>query len=121
MVSTASNAPLLARRKTVSAGEVAFYRDAFGPCAFDRRPNRVDLLAAEIAAFAGMWIEARDGDARTFESGCPHAIVGEVDSAQHARPGDPRRSLGSSVCSSRVLKRAMSSSVCSTRASRSHT
>ena len=48
----------------MSAGSGPIRSHAFAAQAFEHRDDDVDFLAAEMAAFAGMRIEAEHGDAR---------------------------------------------------------
>ena len=48
----------------------------------DRRGDDLDLLAADVAALAGVGIERRDRDPRSAEAGGPQGLVGQPDRRQ---------------------------------------
>ena len=50
---------------------------------FDRRDDRVDFLASEMAAFAGVRIESEHGDARGGDAEAPDQIVMENSQRAH--------------------------------------
>src|SRR5262249_35645195 len=75
IVSTASNAPLLARRKTVSAGNGPSTKMPLVLACLHHWGDHVDLLAPEITAIAGVRVETSDCNARTREAGAPHTSV----------------------------------------------
>src|SRR5690606_28758072 len=62
--------------------------DAAGLGLLDGRGDDVDLLAAEVAAIAGVRVEAGDGDARPGEAGLAHGAVGEDEAVDDGLAGD---------------------------------
>ena len=82
IVSTASNAPLVARTNTVSGGN--------GPSAvmpsclrrFDGGADDLVVFMAKIAAVSRMGVKARDGDAGHGEPGLAQRRIGQPDVAR---------------------------------------